>query len=520
MYKITFLITLLVICFSCSNEDDKEKKKETSVGKPAATDLTMQNNAISFISNQDDVLAYGSIKLNQLLNKAYYDSDISKSDLVSSAVAKQAIEEIERIKSYIDVGIPIYYLIKGSDDINNLEFIAFGGINDSKAIIKEIKTNMPSLSIKEHKNFTLLQDREIALAVSKDRFIVRGSSNRQARNLSTKFKDYFNSFSGKADPTVKAIFDKSKDATIAYDYGKIMSLTEQLMLTENIDITELNWMKDIDLTTSMDLAFEKGSISISTNLYSEEMQKWNLMSSSSKKILTKLGPGKPSAGFLANVNVDEIQKLWNVYYPDGIINTLMEMNLGPEFENQIPEELAAIEATLMKDGLKSFFGGEIGIMLYGIPNEASGQLLKMSAYMNIGSNIKDLIDENDIKNGIMIKDEFSIDFQDDHISVSSKNHAPDGKGPELSSKFSNFGKAPISAFIDLAQIPTNDLPRELSDFESLIEMLDFIDMEFDMSGGHVTLHLKDKSKNALTQIADIALEIGTLLLREMTGISL
>ena len=51
------------------------------------------------------------------------------------------------------------------------------------------------------------------------------------------------------------------------------------------------------------------------------------MSSSSKKILTELGPGKPSAGFLANVNVDEIQKLWNEYYPDGIINTLMEMNL-------------------------------------------------------------------------------------------------------------------------------------------------------------------------------------------------
>jgi len=124
--------------------------------------------------------------------------------------------------------------------------------------------------------------------------------------------------------------------------------------------------------------------------------------------------------------------------------------------------------------------------------------------MSIGSNLKALIDEN----GIPDKGELNIDIQDSHISVSSKNHAPDGKGPELSSKFSNFGKAPISGFVDLNQIPTNDLPKELNEFRSLIEMLDFIEMNMDMSGGYVTLHFKDKSKNALTQIADAVMELG------------
>ena len=239
------------------------------------------------------------------------------------------------------------------------------------------------------------------------------------------------------------------------------------------------------------------------------MKKWNLFGTSSKEILPKLGNGSPIAGYLANVNVDEIQKLWNEFYPDGIVNAIMNMNLGPEIEDQIPPELAVMEATLRKDGLQSFFGGEIGMMLYNLPSKTVEP--EMSFFMSIGSNLKALIDEN----GIPEKgNDLNVDIQDSHISLSSKDHAPDGKGPELSSKFSNFGKAPISAFIDLAKIPTNDLPREISEFRSIIEMIDYIDMEFDMSGGHVTLHFKDKSKNALTQLGDAAMAIALSLVSE------
>ena len=67
MYKITFLISILFLFISCSSEDDKTKEKETSIEKPVTTDLSMQNSAVSFISNQEDVIMYGSIKLNQLL---------------------------------------------------------------------------------------------------------------------------------------------------------------------------------------------------------------------------------------------------------------------------------------------------------------------------------------------------------------------------------------------------------------------------------------------------------------------
>ena len=520
MYKITFLISILFLFISCSSEDDKTKEKETSIEKPVTTDLSMQNSAVSFISNQEDVIMYGSIKLNQLLNKAYYDSDIAKSDLFSSAFVEQAIEEIERIKSYLNVGIPIYYAMKSSENIDDMELIVFGGINDKEAIIKEIISNKSTLSKKDHKSFTLIQEPGVSMALTKNKFIFRISSNLREKNLPKIFDTYFNSFNGKKDLTVQTVFNKSKDVNITYDYGKIMKLyqaTIQSISGVDMDyLKNMDWMSDIDMTTSMDLAFENGSISMLMNIYSDEMKEWNLFSTSSKEILPKLGQGKPLAGFLANLNIDEYQKLWKEYYPDGIINQIMDMDLGPEFEAQIPPELAAIEATLMKDGLKSFFGGEIGMMLYNMPNKSRKP--EMSIYMNIGSNLKAIIDDTGIPE--IPGGDLNIDIKDDHISMHSKNHTPDGKGPELSGKFSNFGKAPISAFLDLAQIPTNDLPNEFSDFESLIEMLDFIDMEFDMSGGHVTLHFKDKSKNGLTQIADVAVDIGTLILREMTGLSL
>jgi len=45
-------------------------------------------------------------------------------------------------------------------------------------------------------------------------------------------------------------------------------------------------------------------------------------------------------------------------------------------------------------------------------------------------------------------------------------------------------------------------------------MLDFVDMEMDANGGRITLHMKDKSKNALTQLMDEALEVGMQLFTE------
>jgi hypothetical protein len=277
----------------------------------------------------------------------------------------------------------------------------------------------------------------------------------------------------------------------------------------------MEWLEDLDMTSSINLAFEDGAISLSFDIYgSDDMKETfkNMMGSNSKSVIPKLGQGKPFAGLLTSINVAEYQKMIFDMYPDGIINSLMDMNLGSEFESQIPSELSTLEATLRKDGFESFIGGDFGMMLYNIPSKMDDVIPELSAYLNIGENLKKLIDENELPD--TRENDVTIDVQNDQINIYSKDHAPNGKGPELSGKLSHIGNAPLSAFIDLDQIPTDDLPNEIKDFKSILDMLSFVDMEIDANGGHITLHMKDKTKNALTQLMDEAMEISMELFSE------
>ena len=174
MYKLIFILSVALSFYGCTEETKKEKKSSSS-SKVVATDFSMQNEAISFISNQENPAMYGSIKLNQLLNKAYYNSEVSKSSLLKSAMAKDVINEVERIKSYINTAMPIYYSIdiKSASPMPIVEVVAFGGINNREAILKEMKKANPDLSSQKHGNFALMEQPGVAMAMTKDKFVFK-----------------------------------------------------------------------------------------------------------------------------------------------------------------------------------------------------------------------------------------------------------------------------------------------------------------------------------------------------------
>ena len=523
MYKLIIILSVALSFSGCNEETKKEKKSSSSV-KVVSTDLSMQNEAISFISSQENPAMYGSIKLNQLLNKAYYNSEVSKSSLLKSAIAKDMIDEVERIKSYINTAIPIYYSvnIESTSPMPVVEVVAFGGINDREAILKVMKEKDPNLSSNTHGNFELIEQLGVAMAMTKDKFVFSFNSDMSSdMNTVAKFKKYFKSFKGKPDARVKEVIENSKDVTMTYDFGNLSKVLSDYLAEADIPdfnpnvLSSMEWLEEFDMTSSMNLAFEDGAISLSIDMYgSKEMKETvkNLMGSSSKETIQRMGQGEPFAGILASINVAEYQKMIYEMYPDGIINTLMDMNLGDEFESQIPSELSSLEATLRKDGFESFVGGDFGMMLYNIPSKMNDIIPELSVYLSIGENLKKLIDENELPD--TQKDNIKIDVQNDQINIYSKNHAPNGRGPELSGKLSHIGNAPFSGFLDLDQIPIDNLPKEIKDFKSILDMLDFVDMEMDANGGHITIHMKDKSKNALTQLMDEAMEIGMQLLTE------
>ena len=92
------------------------------------------------------------------------------------------------------------------------------------------------------------------------------------------------------------------------------------------------------------------------------------------------------------------------------------------------------------------------------------------------------------------------------LGYSSEKFAPNGSSILKTEKFKNFGNKPISLFVDFSKIPKDGLlkgiDRSLADYEELLDIVEAITMEFDMTEGNITIHTKDANKNALTYIMD------------------
>ena len=515
MHKIILLPFLLLLIFSCSEEGKKEEKKNSNLNVP--TDLYFQDNAISLISNQPNVISYGSIKMNQVLTKGIVNAEIGK-----SGVMKTTLEDLEKMGNYINMGVPIYYAIQYEDIegsplgmMPNILF--FGKVKDSKKVISLLKEKNSSASISKSKNYTLIEDGPMAMGVSNDEFIVRIATGNSDGSSKAEMDEMMSDLNRNLkDVDVKANFDESKDITIAYNYEALINMAQKMDLYKNNSELEMNMLTmDLIKSTCMNLAFDKGEMKfIIKSQYTEEMNEFKFFDNDSKNVIEKLGTGEATGALAANINVEEVERFRNKYYPESISNQLNNSNI-PMIEEFLPDELPMIEALMMKDGIKSFMDGQFAGALF-VEGDKEPEA-SFNFYMGIGPNLKSMIKENAQLIAIMF-DEFEL--ENDHISgYSSSKHAT-AQGKALStSKFEDFGNKPISMFIDLTKIPTEGLlsamDRSLAEYEVLLELIELVTLEFDMNGGEICIKLKDKDNNALTVIMNKLTNIVPNLMKQM-----
>ena len=449
MQKIILIPFLFLLIFGCAEDEDKKEDKKKSCFN-VATDLSFQKNAVSLISNEKNIVAYGSIKMNQLMMKGLYDSDLGKNPLI-----KSTIEDFEKMGEYINMAVPLYYAIK-YDDSEDGEFtfemmpdiLIFGKVKNNDKFIDLIKDTKPYAKISKSKKYTLIEEDAIAMAIAKDMFIIRIATG----NYPPSAKDGMNRLmtslhSNNADTHILANFEQSKDITIAYPHEALLKLVEQLNPDQNISDIQMDMIR----STSMDLAFEKGEIKLNIHSeYSDEMKEYNFFGEDCKEVISKLGKGNPVGAIATNINVEEIERFRKKYYPQSITNQLNALD-NPLIEDMIPEELAFIEALIMKDGIKSFIDGQMGAAFF-IDNEVP----EGNFYMGIGANLKKKLDESEMIEFLGLL--HSFDLNNTSISgYSSEKHAL-SPGERLDiKKFENFGKKPFSMYLDLTRIPTEGL---------------------------------------------------------------
>ena len=504
MSKILLFPLMLLLAFSCSEDEKKETKKKSKFNVP--TDNSFQKNAVSLISSQKNIVAYGSIKMNQLLTKGIVNSELGE-----TAVIKSTLKDMEKFADYVDMSVPIYYAVQYEIDESSPlgimpNIFMFGKVKNQEKIIQTIKGRNPTTAETKSNSFTVIEDGPMAMAISKDQFIGKVSGTGLVQGISTgdyvgdsqeEMKQLMNNLNANnANPDIQAHFDDSKDITMAYNYKELLKMYEVYMpgYYPQLEIQSSEWIN----SSSMNLAFEKGEMKlIIKSQYTDAMNEFNFFHSDTKEVIEKLGTGEAAGALSANINVEEIERFRKKYYPESISNQLNNSGI-PMIEEFLPDELPMIEALVMKDGIKSFMDGRFGGALFIDKNQEPEA--SFNFFMGIGPNLKNMISEGAEMLGAFLH-KFELD--DEHLAgYSSPNYMPSKDKSIGTNKFAEFGKKPISMFIDLSKIPTEGLlsgiDRGLRDYEVFLELIEIVSMEFDMNGGEISIKLKDKNKNALT----------------------
>ena len=84
----------------------------------------------------------------------------------------------------------------------------------------------------------------------------------------------------------------------------------------------------------------------------------------------------------------------------------------------------------------------------------------------------------------------------------SANYLPGKNGLTLPKGCQNFGRKPISGFVNFDGIDLSNF--DLEDKERYVKLIDFITFEYDAKGGSLHVELKNKQKNVLKQLVDEA----------------
>ena len=147
-----------------TEEEKKVTKKESKFNVP--TDNSFQKNAVSLISSQKNIVAYGSVKMNQLLTKAIVNSALGE-----TAVIKSALKDMEKLAEYMDMAVPMYYAVQSEKDENSpfrvMNVIFFGKVKNQNKIIKTIKERNPIAVETKTKTFTIIERMDRWPAVSR-----------------------------------------------------------------------------------------------------------------------------------------------------------------------------------------------------------------------------------------------------------------------------------------------------------------------------------------------------------------
>ncbi len=463
MRKILLITVAVIVLASCSSNENR----------------SITENVAAFVESNSNISNFGYVDVKAILDKSEYKSI----DKFGSEISK----EVTVIQKLISTDKPIYFAMEGATSLSGEipTIYAFAEVKNRDSLVANIQKR--GYDLEKTKAFDYHESGDVAFAITDQTviFVTR-------QGLTEGKKIIENAIDGlKGDlpeNKVNEILSSKGDIVIGMDIESSYNSLEKVLKMEESKKTELAEMAKDSYSKTV-ITFETGAINMKTeNYFSEELKKYIAFGDNSMNIVSKLGSGQPQAAFAMNIDMKKIQGFLNKYAPN-LLNQAAEEAGG---------QAQMAMAFLGSDGLAGLFSGKLGIALMGQPDATGGFKPEFNFFVGLGKSSLPLV-KGFVENGSESMAKFELNGTELTGVTSSENLQGKG-GLKLPKGCENFGKKPISLFINFNGLDMNNF--DFQDADRYLKLFDYLTFEMDSDGADVHIEVKNKQKNVLKVLVD------------------
>lgn len=486
MKKLWLCFALISLLISSCSEEEKKSSALKYVN--------------SFVSESDETIIFGSISLDNIINK----SDLTNLPNFGPIVG----EQVKYINAGVGIKKRIYFALDGPLDREGMpsHSVLFMEVNN-KDSLENIFSEMgyffedqDGLRIADDMNMSIGFNDEIAI------FINTNFEEDPVEYLKTVYEM---SQKGSSNEKIANILQSSSDIVFS-------SHMENLYGTSNTDLNKLPIKQQEEIKklaagsfVSTTIDFNDGELLIQSNSdFNEDLQELMFF----KEDVTfdakeKLGPGKAIMAFSMEIDIPKLERMIENFYPEATQELYKSMGTS---------------GTIMKglggDGLSAIVDGKFGFAITGMPESMDmGAIPEMAFFAGLGKSSSDIVDllvdlaaSGDIQKvgkGMYRMGDASAKVTKDEVMIHSNanklNEMEDGKTTlELPALASGFGNKPLAIYLDLKMISESGIDIGSEEARSVLELADYIYIEGDNKTSKMVIKLKDDSKNVLKAVID------------------
>lgn len=480
----------LFILTACSGGSDRDAKSAAS----------------ALINENENIVAFGHISVQQLLDKTDYTKLPKAGALLQS--------ELPAWQRSLDLSKPVYFAVEApfSEDGSPAMTYALVNIKNKDSLMDKFSEMGYSMEKSGDIDCFRQGDLVVGLRGNLALLLVKGGEYDYKKQLETSFGQTEGSES------------EGKTAKILATKGDLVTGAnlERLYKTSNTSLAQLSDAKKKELEALVAdgfvcsaVHFEKGRMIAKTeHLFSDELKdRLFFKGDQNGTVLQKLGSGNAWMGISGNMDMRKMEAFMNDFAPEAQQKAIQAL----------PGGVGLAVAMVGEDPLTKLFSGQFGLVMTGDPASRNGMLPQFNFFLGLGSKGDFIIEKVSSYAELMQLEKRGDAYVSEGVVLAPRKDGIYGyttlgqqSGPLNVPSFArNFGKSTFSMFVNFGQIDVKSL--ELEDNAKVVEIMDTFVIDLNRDGSEMVLTSKDQSKNILKLVGEFYVRLAE---EKMEGLSM